>query len=51
MKELRRNMCIVGALVVVMLKKTPYGKKIYAVGSSQTVSSFSGIFASSVRKL
>lgn len=34
---------VLGALAVVMLKKTPYGKKIYAVGSSQTVSSFSGI--------
>lgn len=34
---------ILAALTIVMLKLTPYGRKIYAVGSSVTASRFSGI--------
>lgn len=34
---------VLGAIAVVMLRYTPYGRKIYAVGSSVTVSQFSGI--------
>lgn len=34
---------VLGAIAVVMLRYTPYGRKIHAVGSSATVAQFSGI--------
>lgn len=34
---------VLAALAIVMLRFTPYGRKIYAVGSSVTVAQFSGI--------